>query len=548
MGFSGVPAIATATDGGPEPDSESALLLHSPLKSAKPEDKFNLAYIIYFTLGVGFLLPWNAFITAVDYFSYLYPEASVDRVFAVVYMLGRVGLYDGFYITVGVVGLAGIADALVQGGLIGAAGELPKRYMQAIVAGTAGSGVFVSVLRILTKAVFPQDADGLRKSANLYFSTSIVVMVICIVLYNVAHRLPIMKYYEELKIEAVKVKKEEKVLLITGYNVFDLVGKSLTAVYLLENAKVAVAACVVRLLFFPLFIGCLHGPQFFRTEIPVSILTCLLGLTNGYFTSVLMIMAPKSVQIQHAETAGIVIVLFLVVGLASGSVIAWDINKIIRRVNTTSYGLAAGVFTQDIDAANTLTHALKVGRVWVNCYDVFDAAIPFGGYKMSEQERENASILKFKDIDEVIRRANTTSYGLAAGIFTQDRDTANTLTHALKVGRLWVNHYDVSNAAIPFGGYKMSEQERENGIHCLNNYFYGLAVGVFTQDIDTANTLTHVLKVGRVWVNCYDVSDATIPFGRYKMSEQEREKGIHCLNNYLQVKAVVIPLKNPAWI
>ena len=182
MGFSAVPATVR----GPEPDSESALhLLHSPLKPAKPEDKFHLAYITYFTLGVGFLLPWNAFITAVDYFSYLYPEASVDRVFAVVYMLiclgclliivfyahkseayvrinvglglfvvallvvpvmdavyikGRVGLYDGFYITVGVVGLAGIADALVQGGLIGAAGELPERYMQAIVAGTAGSG------------------------------------------------------------------------------------------------------------------------------------------------------------------------------------------------------------------------------------------------------------------------------------------------------------------------------------------------------------------------------------------------------------------------
>nr|KJB45968.1 hypothetical protein B456_007G341100 [Gossypium raimondii] len=395
---------ASAIDGGPEPDSESALLLRTFLK---PEDKFNLGYIIYFTLGVGFLLPWNSFITAVDYFSYLYPEASVHRVFAVVYMVvglacllvilfyahkseaymrinvglgifvvsllvvpvmdavyikGRVGLYDGFYVTVGLLALAGIGDALVQGGLIGAAGELPERYMQAIVAGSDGSGVLVSMLRILTKAVFPQDADGLRKSAYLYFFTSIVFMVICIVLYNVAHKLPIMQYYEELKAEAVKEEKAEKgtvkwygfgivliyvvtlsifpgyitedvhslvlkdwylVLLITGYNVFDLVGKSLTAVYLLENAKVAISACVVRLLFFPLFIGCLHGPQLFQTEFPVSLLTCLLGLTNGYLTSVLMIMAPKSVQIQHAETSGIVMVLFLVVGLASGSVIAW---------------------------------------------------------------------------------------------------------------------------------------------------------------------------------------------------------------------------------
>ncbi|KAB2052929.1 hypothetical protein ES319_A12G153000v1 [Gossypium barbadense] len=363
MGFSDGSAIG----GDPEPDSESVLLLRTSLK---PEDKFNLGYIIYFTLGVGFLLPWNSFITAVDYFSYLYPEASVDRVFAVVYMVvglacllvivfyahkseaymrinvglgifvvslivvpvmdavyikGRVGLYDGFYVTVGLLALAGIGDALVQGGLIGAAGELPERYMQAIVAGSGGSGVLVSMLRILTKAVFPQDADGLRKSAYLYFFTSIVFMVICIVLYNVAHKLPIMQYYEELKAEAVKEEKAEKgpmtgpvwratlwnivgtvkwygfgivliyvvtlsifpgyitedvhslvlkdwypVLLITGYNVFDLVGKSLTAVYLLENAKVAISACVVRLLFFPLFIGCLHGPQLFRTEFQSS--------------------------------------------------------------------------------------------------------------------------------------------------------------------------------------------------------------------------------------------------------------------------------------
>lgn len=57
-----------------------------------------------------------------------------------VYIKGRVGLYDGFYVTVAAVALSGLADALVQGSLIGAAGELPERYMQAVVAGTAGSG------------------------------------------------------------------------------------------------------------------------------------------------------------------------------------------------------------------------------------------------------------------------------------------------------------------------------------------------------------------------------------------------------------------------
>ncbi|KAH7570262.1 hypothetical protein ACOSP7_018299 [Xanthoceras sorbifolium] len=81
-----------------------------------------------------------------------------------------------------------------------------------------------------------------------------------------------------------------------------------------------------------------------------------------------------------------------------------------------------------------------------------------------------------------------------------------------------------------------------------NNSSYGLAAGVFTQNIDTANTLTRALRVGTVWINCYDVFDAAIPFGGYKMSGQGREKGIYSLQNYLQVKAVVTPLKNPSWL
>lgn len=77
---------------------------------------------------------------------------------------------------------------------------------------------------------------------------------------------------------------------------------------------------------------------------------------------------------------------------------------------------------------------------------------------------------------------------------------------------------------------------------------YGLAAGVFTKNIETANSLTRALRVGTVWVNCFDIFDAGIPFGGYKMSGTGREKGIYSLNNYLQVKAVVSPLKNPAWL
>ncbi|KAI8019433.1 hypothetical protein LOK49_LG04G03750 [Camellia lanceoleosa] len=86
------------------------------------------------------------------------------------------------------------------------------------------------------------------------------------------------------------------------------------------------------------------------------------------------------------------------------------------------------------------------------------------------------SILKFKDLDEVIRQANMTRYGLAAGVFTQNIDTANTLTRALKAGTVWINCFDIFDAAIPFGGYKMSGQGREKGIYSLNNYLQVKAV------------------------------------------------------------------------
>ncbi|KAI3870589.1 hypothetical protein MKW92_037069 [Papaver armeniacum] len=77
---------------------------------------------------------------------------------------------------------------------------------------------------------------------------------------------------------------------------------------------------------------------------------------------------------------------------------------------------------------------------------------------------------------------------------------------------------------------------------------YGLAAGVFTQNIDTANTLTRALRAGTIWINCFDVFDAAIPFGGYKMSGHGREKGVYSLDNYLQVKAVVTSLNNPAWL
>ncbi|XP_027360661.1 aldehyde dehydrogenase family 2 member B7, mitochondrial-like isoform X3 [Abrus precatorius] len=86
------------------------------------------------------------------------------------------------------------------------------------------------------------------------------------------------------------------------------------------------------------------------------------------------------------------------------------------------------------------------------------------------------SILKFRDLDEVIRRANNTPYGLAAGVFTKNIDTANTLARALRVGTVWVNSFDTFDAAIPFGGFKMSGHGKEKGEYSLRNYLQVKAV------------------------------------------------------------------------
>ena len=63
-------------------------------------------------------------------------------------------------------------------------------------------------------------------------------------------------------------------------------------------------------------------------------------------------------------------------------------EDLVARANQTEYGLAAGVWTRDISKAHRIAAELKAGTVWINCYNVFDAALPFGGYKQSGWGRE----------------------------------------------------------------------------------------------------------------------------------------------------------------
>jgi len=88
--------------------------------------------------------------------------------------------------------------------------------------------------------------------------------------------------------------------------------------------------------------------------------------------------------------------------------------------------------------------------------------------------------LPYEDLDEVIARANASEYGLAAGLWTENVANAHYIANRLRAGTVWINCYNVFDAASPFGGYKQSGIGREMGSYALNNYTEVKSVWVAT--------------------------------------------------------------------
>ncbi|KAI5660746.1 hypothetical protein M9H77_20069 [Catharanthus roseus] len=197
------------------------------------------AMLVCWLLGNGCLFSWNSMLTIVDYYGYLFPRYHPSRVLTLVYQPFAVGTlailayndekintrkrnlfgYSLFFISTLLVlildlatsgrggigtfigiccisGAFGVADAHVQGGMVGDLSFMLPEFIQSFLAGLAASGALTSALRLITKAAFENSRDGLRKGAILFFAISSFFELLCILLYALVFpKLPIVKYY-----------------------------------------------------------------------------------------------------------------------------------------------------------------------------------------------------------------------------------------------------------------------------------------------------------------------------------------------------------------
>lgn len=113
---------------------------------------------------------------------------------------------------------------------------------------------------------------------------------------------------------------------------------------------------------------------------------------------------------------------------------------------------------RDISAGNFLTPA-----IFTDCDDAMEIC-------QEEIFGPVLSILSFDTEEEVIARANNSSYGLSAGVFTSDIKRGHRVIHQLQAGTCWINNYNITPIELPFGGYKQSGLGRENSLAAIQYY------------------------------------------------------------------------------
>ncbi|XP_030480879.1 equilibrative nucleotide transporter 3-like [Cannabis sativa] len=388
----------------------------------------NAAIVVCWFLGLGSLVAWNSMLTIGDYYYSLFPNYHPSRVLTLVYQPFAVGTmillayneakidtrkrnligYTLFFtstmllivvdlVTSGkgglgpylgicvLVGAFGLADALVQGGMVGDMAFMLPEFMQSFFAGLAASGVLTSGLRLVTRAAFDKTNHGLRKGTLLFLAISASFEFICILLYAfIFPKLPIVKHFrskaasqgsktvksdlaaagvETQEGQVDEVRKTNKQLLVenldyaiglyliyiltlsifpgflyenTGkhqlgtwyplvlmamYNLLDFISRYTPLVKCL-NIKSRKGLMVAILARF-LFIPAFYFTAKYGDQGWMILLTSLLGLTNGHLTVCVLTAAPKGYKGPEQNALGNILVVFLLGGIFSGVSADW---------------------------------------------------------------------------------------------------------------------------------------------------------------------------------------------------------------------------------
>ncbi|KAH0903706.1 hypothetical protein HID58_043209 [Brassica napus] len=359
----------------------------------KLEGKFG-AMVVCCILGVGQLVAWNTILTISDYYYQVFPEYHPLRVLTLVYqpfVLGTIFIlvfmgkkkknqkqiaigYTIFFIgsllliildvaTKGegtllayiflcsIVACFGMANAHVEGAMLGELSFMCPEFIQSFVAGLGVAGAITSALRLVTKAAFDKSPNGLRKGALLFLAFSTLIEFICMVLYiYMFPKLPIVKHYyakaESNHVEADETKitqlgnKEtlentnlvhgicfnliplHPLVLVASYNVWDAFSRyiPLSKHLKIESIKWITSCVLVRFLFVPAFYFTAQSAD----QGWMVLLTSLLGLTNGYLTVCILANKPKSkYNVLETDALGNLLVSFMLGGIFAGVCLGW---------------------------------------------------------------------------------------------------------------------------------------------------------------------------------------------------------------------------------
>ncbi|CAI9755138.1 unnamed protein product [Fraxinus pennsylvanica] len=361
------------------------------------------ATVVCWFLGLGSLMAWNSIMTIADYYYALFPLYHPSRVLTLVYQPFAVGtmlilayneakintrmrnIFGYILFSLGTLGLIvldlatggkggignyigicifvaafGVADAHVQGGLVGDLSFMCPEFIQSMFAGLAASGALTSGLRLMTKAIFDKSNHGLRKGVVLFLAISTAVEFLLssdlaaagilttesesvvdakddrlsnkqLLSQNVDYALDLyLIYVLTLSIFPGFLYENTgshhlgswySIVLIAVYNVWDLVSRYIPLIECIkiESRKGLLIACLSRFLLVPAF----YFTAKYADQGWMIFLVSFLGLTNGYLTVCVLTAAPKGYKAPEQNALGNLMVVFLLGGIFTGVALDW---------------------------------------------------------------------------------------------------------------------------------------------------------------------------------------------------------------------------------